>query len=59
MASPKKIEYINKYNRESYRQIMLHISKKNEADMIEFLDSKDSKNGYIKDLIRSDMNRAK
>ena len=56
--SEKKIKYINKYNKESYQQIMLHINKKTEADMIEFLKSKKSKNGYIKDLIRSDMNRA-
>ena len=55
---PKKIEYISKFNKESYQQVMLHINKRTEADMIEFLNSKKSKNGYIKSLIRDDMNRA-
>ncbi len=57
--SEKKIQYINKYNKESYQQIMLHINKRTEADMIAHLNAQKSKNGYIKDLIRNDMNRAK
>ena len=54
-----KLKYINKYNKEAYRSILLHISRKNEADMIEHLLAQPSINSYIKSLIRDDMNRAK
>ena len=55
----RKIEYINKFNKDTYQQVMLHINKKTEADILAHLNTKKSKNGYIKDLIRKDMNRAK
>ena len=59
MTSKNKLDYINAYNKRTYRQIVLHINNKTEADMLEHILSQKSINGYIKDLIRSDMNRAK
>ena len=59
MTDKNKIAYINKYNKKTYRQVMIHINYKTEADMLEHLLSQDSINSYVKGLIRDDMNRAK
>lgn len=42
---------------EVVRSIWLH--KQNDADLIEWLKSKPSASGYIKDLIRADMKKEK
>lgn len=52
-----KLRYIREYNKTTYQQINLHINKKTEADMLSFLAGKKSVNGYIKGLIRDDMDR--
>ena len=44
----------NKYNKENTKQILIRLNKNTDADIISRLDSVDSKQGYIKDLIRND-----
>lgn len=52
-----KLKYIDKYNRENYRRFALKVSIKNDADIIEKLESKESINAYIRDLIRADIEK--
>ena len=47
-----------KYNKEHTKQVTLRLNKRTEADIIEWLDKADNKQGYIKSLIRADMHRA-
>ena len=46
---------ILKYQAKSIKQIPLRLNRNTDADIIEWLDGKDSVNGYIKDLIKRDM----
>ena len=43
------------YNRKHMYQFLLAFHRENEADLIEWLAGIDNRNGYIKDLIRRDM----
>ena len=52
------LNYINKYNKDNYRQMPLSLHKEKDKHIIEFLETKPSRNGYIKALIVADMNRA-
>lgn len=51
------VKYQSDYIRDHLRQIMVKISKEKEADLIEWLESKESMQAYIKDLIRQDMEK--
>ena len=44
-----------KYNKENTIQVLVRLNKNTDADIINFLKEKDSKQGYIKELIRSDL----
>lgn len=44
-----------KYEKEKVRQVMVRFYP-SENDILEFLESQDNKAGYIKELIRKDMN---
>lgn len=46
-----------KYLREKTKQIGLQLYKNTDEDMIIWLDSQENKQGYIKSLIREDMQR--
>lgn len=50
-------EYLKRtdYNRTHMQQVLLTLHKETEADLIEWLNQQDNRNGYIKDLIRRDM----
>lgn len=50
-------EYLKRtnYNKTHMQQVLLTLHKENEADMIDWLNQQDNRNGYIKDLIRRDM----
>ena len=54
----KQIEYQNDYNKEHYKRYGLMISIK-EKDVIEKLESVYSKNRYIIDLIKKDIEKSK
>ena len=49
------IEYIRNYQ----RQFMLKVNRKTEPDMVEWLESQESVQTYLKQLIQEDMNRKK
>lgn len=59
MASEAKIRANNKSNKINTKMICLRLSYNTDADIIKKLDEVDSKMGYIKELIRKDMQAQK
>ena len=57
MANDQK--YIAEYAKEFQRRIGVNINRIHDADMIEWLEQQPSIQGYIKDLIRKDMENRK
>ena len=55
MATEAQRRAVEKYNRTHVIQIVLKLNRTTDADIIERLDTMDSKQGYIKRLIREDM----
>lgn len=53
--SQKKAQ--EKYDKENTRQIHLKLNRRTDADVIKALDDEESKQGYIKRLIRADISR--
>ena len=53
------MEYLNNYEKENLRQIRLKINRKTEPELLEWIEKQDNIQGYIKQLIREDMERAK
>ena len=47
---------INKYNKEKTVTLSIRLMKNTEADLIEYIEKQQNKAGYIKKLIREDMN---
>lgn len=45
-----------KYDKNNTKLIQMKLNKKTDADILEFLDTLDNKQGFIKDLIRKHMN---
>jgi len=52
-----KRKYITDYNRANMKDVVVHINKKTESDILEHLEMVPNKNGYIKSLIREDIRR--
>ena len=50
-----KYKYQDKWRKENTRVFKIRLSRNIDGDMIEFLESKENKQGYIKELIRADM----
>lgn len=50
-----KLNYINEYEKENVKKVLVRFNKNTESDLIDFLETKDNKQGYIKQLIRDDM----
>ena len=46
-----------KYDKENTIQVRFKLNKKTDADLINHLQNVDNKQGYLKDLIRKDMNK--
>ncbi len=44
-----------KYNAKNVKQVKLNLNRKTDADIIDHLDQCSNVQGYIKDLIRKDM----
>lgn len=59
MASEAKIRANNKSNKINTKMICLRLSYNTGADIIKKLDEVESKMGYIKELIRKDMQAQK
>ncbi len=56
MATSKaQIKASNKYNKDKTLTVCLRLNKETDKDIIESLESVNSKQGYIKDLIRRDL----
>lgn len=54
-AYKNKLAYTKEFTKANYKQIKLMLHNINDADIIEWLNKQESKNGYIKQLIRNDM----
>ena len=57
MANKAQIKASNKYNKEKTISVQIRLNKVKDADIIKQLDNVPSKMGYIKQLIRNDMNK--
>ena len=55
----EKIKNISNYRLENYRQFIFCVSRKKEADMLAYIESKDNLAGYLKGLIKEDMKKLK
>ena len=53
----KKLEYNNDYNRKNYRSFSIRYNITDEADIIQWLETKESKKEYITELIQNDMRK--
>ena len=59
MASEAKLRANSKSNKKNTKMICVRLSYNTDADIIKKLDEVDSKMGYIKELIRKDMQTEK
>lgn len=57
MATEAQIKAQAKYDAKNTRQLHLKLNRRTDWDVLEKLDSVPSKQGYIKALIRADLNR--
>lgn len=48
-------KYIQQYMKENTRQIKFVLNQKTDADLIAWMDQQPNKQGYLKQLIRQDM----
>ena len=55
MASEAQKKAAAKYDKANTTQIILKLNKKTDADILERLQSVGNRQGYIKDLIRKDL----
>ena len=51
-------EYMANYEKENLRQIRLKINRKTEPDLLAWVEKQENVQGYIKELIRKDMEQA-
>ena len=54
-TSKAKLEYIRQYDRERTTMLSVKLHKDHDADIIERLGEVDSKQAYVKTLIRADI----
>lgn len=52
-----QIKAVNKFNKEKTKCIQIRLNKNTDADILEKLDQVPSKMGYIKELIRKDLQK--
>ena len=57
MATEAKRASIARYDAKNTKQIHLKLNLKTDKDILEKLDQVDSKQGYIKELIRRDLEK--
>lgn len=58
-VSEAKLRATKKYEKANIRQFLLKFHKTHDAEIIEKLESQDSKNNYIRQLILHDLEREK
>jgi hypothetical protein len=54
--SEKTSKYVADYRLANYRQFIFCVNKKKEADLIEHIEKQPNLAGYLKELIKKDMN---
>ena len=52
-------KYMANYEKENLRQIRLKINRKTEPELLEWVEKQGNIQGYIKELIRKDMEQGK
>ena len=57
MSNESKYAPQNKYDKNNTIQIKMKLNKKTDADIIEHLETMENRQGYLKELIRSDINK--
>lgn len=57
MKTPAEIKAINKFNKANTKIYPVRLNFNTDKDIIEKLESVESKQGYIKELIRKDISR--
>ena len=55
----RKRAYNQQDNKDNYVRVTLRVHKKTASDVLAWLDTKESKQGYIIDLIRKDITQKK
>lgn len=55
--SEARIRANAKYNKENTRNVVLHLNITTDKDILDHLEHKENKTGYIKDLIRDDIRK--
>lgn len=56
-VSERKAVYDAQYLKQYQRQFVIKVNRKNDPEMVEWLESQESVQTYIKNLIRQDMER--
>lgn len=57
MGSKAQTKASMKYDKENTKDIRFKLNRKTDADIIEHLEKCPNKQGYLKELIRKDMNK--
>lgn len=57
MVSKARIKANDKYDKDNTVQVKMKLNKKTDSDILEQLDKQSNKQGYIKRLIREDINK--
>lgn len=57
MRKERVLDYIREYDKKNCRQLCLKLNKRTDADILAVLDQLENKQGYIKALIRADIER--
>ena len=57
MGKFNQAEYISVYQKENIKQIKINLNKEHDADIIRRLNEVNNKQGYIKTLIRKDIQK--
>lgn len=55
----KQVKWSNDYNKKSTKTVLIRLNYNTDEDIIKQLDKVDSKMGYIKELIRKDIQAKK
>lgn len=56
-SSAARLKTVKKYDTNNTKGFYIKLNLKKDMDIISFLDKQENKQGYIKSLIRSDMQR--
>lgn len=57
MSDFNQAKYVYEYQKNNTRQVALQLNKLHDADILEHLDKQSNKQGYIKALIRADIEK--